>query len=131
MQHYTSSQKAIITRLERAFIPESIITEITTNWSEKKENSDFPFAKSSITARIFIQIYYISLDAIMASKKKKIILTMKFINSNATSIAIQSSKHNEEININLSPNNFIEALMKVQKILSQKMIRNDHKLNTQ
>src|SRR5947207_6370231 len=130
-QRYAPSQKATTTRPERAPIPESTTTETTTDWSEEEENSYFPSTKSSTTTRTSTQICCTPLDTTMASKKKKITMTMKFKDSNATSIASQSSKHNEEININSLSNNLIEILMKIQKILSQKVIRNDHKLNTQ
>ena len=130
-QRYAPSQKATTTRPERAPIPKSTTTETTTDWSEEEENSYFPSTKSSTTARTPTQICCTPLDATMAPKKKETTMTMKFRGSNATSIATQSSKHSEEININSLSNNLIEALMKVQKILSQKVIKSDHKLDTQ
>src|SRR5947207_3645997 len=99
-QRHAPSQKATTTRPERAPIPKSTTTETTTNWSEEKENSYFPSTKSSTTARTLTQICYISLDTTMTPKKKETTMTMKFRDSNATSIASQPSKHNEETNIN-------------------------------
>src|SRR5437762_5991582 len=130
-QRHAPSQKATTTRPERAPIPKLTTTETTTDWSEEEENSYFPSTKSSTTARTPTQICCTPLDATMAPKKKETTMTMKFRGSNATSIASQSSKHSEETNINPPSNSLIEALTRIQKILSQKVIRNEYKMNAQ
>ena len=56
---------------------------------------------------------------------------MKFRDSNMTNFIIQFNKQNNEININSLLNNVIMTLMKIQKILLQKIIKNNQKLNIQ
>ena len=58
-------------------------------------------------------------------------MIMKFRNFNMTNIINQSNKYNKEININSLSNNFIKILKRIQKILSQKIIKNEYKLNIQ
>jgi len=87
-QRFTLNQKAMIMRSKRVFISESNIMKIIMNWSVKKENNDFIFIKSNNITQTFIQICYILLDMIMTSKKKKIILIMKFRDSNMTNFII-------------------------------------------
>ena len=120
------SQKSTTTRPKRADTPEPAIAETTKDWSEEEEDDNTVFAKSSVTARTPPQMCCTPPDVSMAPKKKETTLAMKLRGTNATgATTTQPSKQIDEVSPMQLPGNLIEALKKVQDILSQSVIRKE------
>jgi hypothetical protein len=123
------SQKATTTRLKRAHTTEPPTPKINEGWSEEEDENDTAFHKSSIIARTPTQQCCTPPDAsvIMAPKKKETALLMKFRDVNAPNTTAHTHKQNNEVNITSPSENLIEALKKVQHILSQNSIKKEEK----
>ena len=123
------SQKATTTRPKRAHTLEPANAETTMDWSQEVEEA---FAKSSALARTPPQTCCTPPDVTMAPKKKEATPTMMPRGLNTTSATTtQPSKQNNEAIPTPPPGDLIDALKKVQAILSQSTIKKEQKPNAQ
>jgi hypothetical protein len=123
------SPKATTTRPKRAPASDTSTSKTNKDWNEKDDESDAAFAKSSMMSRTPTQQDCTPPEAAMtmAPKKKETALMRKLRASNVANTTTRICEQSDEVNTISLSKNVVEALKKVQHILSQTSIKKEEK----
>jgi hypothetical protein len=125
------NQKATTTRPKRALATDPSTSKTNKEWNEEDEESDAIFAKSSRMSRTPTQQCCTPPEAAMtmAPKKKETVLMRKLRASNVTNTTTRTCEQSDEVNTISLSKDVIEALKKVQHVLTQTSIKKEEKID--